>query len=63
MVRGLNLLISASTHSFIAERLCCAMDGPQRRFMLPVVAQWVFSYVHGLRDAAAGDCTERRFDM
>ncbi|KAK1864373.1 hypothetical protein I4F81_006921 [Pyropia yezoensis] len=53
MVRGLMLVSSGCTPAFIAERLCSRMDGPQRTSMLPVVAQWVFSYVNELKERDA----------
>lgn len=57
-VRGLMLVSSGCTPAFISDRLCCTMDGPQRSSMLPVVAQWVLSYVHGLQEQAVAQVPE-----
>lgn len=58
MVRGLMLVSAGCTPALIADRLCCCMDGPQRSSMLPVVAQWVYSYVHDLQEQAARERRE-----
>lgn len=51
-VRGLMLVSAGCTPAFIAERLCSTMAPLQQQSMLPVVAQWVISFVADMQREA-----------